>query len=75
LEEEEFRQHVLRQVVPAIEKHFQPQVWQAFWGHAVEGKTAAQVAEELGMTESAVYKAKLRVMAYVHRELADLMED
>jgi RNA polymerase sigma-70 factor, ECF subfamily len=48
--------------------------WQAFWRLTVEALPAAEVAEQLGMTVAAVYKAKYRVMRLVRRELDDLVD-
>jgi RNA polymerase sigma-70 factor (ECF subfamily) len=47
------------QVRPAVE----PATWQAFWGAAVEGSPAKEVASALGMSVAAVYMAKSRVLA------------
>jgi RNA polymerase sigma-70 factor (ECF subfamily) len=46
------------QVRPAVE----PATWQAFWGTAVEGRTAKEVAAGLGLSVAAVYMAKSRVL-------------
>jgi RNA polymerase sigma-70 factor (ECF subfamily) len=51
---------------------FQPSTWQAFWEHVVEDRPAPEVAARLGVTVNAVFKAKARVLARLHRELADL---
>jgi RNA polymerase sigma-70 factor (ECF subfamily) len=75
LEEKEFRAHLLRHIVPTLKDHFQESTWKAFWGHVVEGRPVAEVAAELGLSVAAVYKAKLRVTAYLNRELADLVAD
>ncbi len=48
--------------------------WQAFWRLTVEGLPAAEIAEQLGMSVAAVYKAKYRVMRLVRRELEDLVD-
>lgn len=48
--------------------------WQAFWLVTIEGKPVADVADQLEMTPSAVYKAKYRVMRLVRSELDDLIE-
>jgi RNA polymerase sigma-70 factor (ECF subfamily) len=73
LEEVEFRQHLLRQIIPMLQDHFQPTTWRAFWGHVVEEKPAQQVAAALGLSVAAVYKAKVRVLTWLHQELADLV--
>ena len=48
--------------------------WQAFWKLTVEDVPAAEIAEQLGMSVPAVYKAKYRVMRLVRKELDDLIE-
>jgi RNA polymerase sigma-70 factor, ECF subfamily len=46
--------------------------WQAFYQLAVGGRAAREVAEELGLTPAAVYKAKYRVVRQVRQVLGDL---
>ena len=48
--------------------------WQAFWLTAVEGRTATAVAEQLQMTEGAVYVARCRVLARLRELIAKLDE-
>jgi RNA polymerase sigma-70 factor (ECF subfamily) len=47
------------QVRPAVE----PATWSAFWGTAVEGRAAKEVAAALGLSAAAVYMARSRVLA------------
>jgi RNA polymerase sigma-70 factor (ECF subfamily) len=47
------------QVRPTVD----PSTWQAFWGTAVEGRPAKDVAATLGLSVAAVYMAKSRVLA------------
>jgi len=55
-----------------IRAEFEDRTWRAFWRTAVDGRKAAEVAEELGMTLRAVYQAKYRVLRRIRQELADL---
>lgn len=73
VEETDLRQHLLGQVLPEIRGEFQPSTWSAFWEHVVRGRLASEVARDLGLSEAAVYKAKMRVTARLHREFADLL--
>jgi len=52
---------------------FQEKTWRAFVLHGIEGKRAADVAKELGMSETAVYVAKCRVLSRLRLELGDLL--
>jgi len=51
---------------------FQEPTWQAFWKTAVEHRSPAEVAEELGMSVATVYQAKSRVLRRLRQELAGL---
>jgi RNA polymerase sigma factor (sigma-70 family) len=75
LDEKEFREHLIRHIVPTLKGHFHDTTWRAFWGHVVEGRPVAEVAAEVGVSVASVYKAKLRVSALLNKELGDLMGD
>ncbi len=48
---------------------FKESTWKAFWGVAVEGKSASDVAKELEISTGAVYIAKSRVTARLREEI------
>lgn len=58
-----------------VRAEFETRTWQAFWLTAVESRSAADVAQELGMSLGAVYVAKSRVLARIRQEAAGLAED
>lgn len=55
-----------------VQAEFEDRTWRAFWRVVVDGQPPAAVADELGMTAAAVYKAKSRVLNRVRRELHGL---
>jgi RNA polymerase sigma-70 factor (ECF subfamily) len=61
--EREYRQQVFTWAAEQVRGQCSPTAWQAFWQTAVDGASAATVAEQLGLTVAAVYLAKSRVMA------------
>jgi RNA polymerase sigma-70 factor (ECF subfamily) len=65
---------VLKRALESIEGEFHEQTWQAFWSAVVEGRDAAQVADELGMKPGAVRVCKSRVLSRLRRELGDLQQ-
>ncbi|WP_459555418.1 RNA polymerase sigma factor [Lacunimicrobium album] len=73
--EEEFRRHLISQIATVIKADYTPDVWQAFWQHAVEGKPASAVAKTLGINLWAVYTAKAKIIARLNEEFADLVSD
>lgn len=57
-----------------IRDEFHPSTWQAFWGVVVDGKTPADVGEELSMKPGAVRVAKSRVLKRLRQRLGDVWE-
>jgi RNA polymerase sigma-70 factor (ECF subfamily) len=60
--------------VEIVRAGVEERTWRAFWLATVEGRAAADVAQELGMTAQAVYDAKYRVRRRIRQELGDLIE-
>jgi RNA polymerase sigma-70 factor (ECF subfamily) len=58
-----------------IRGEFEPRTWEAFWQTTVEGRLAADVAAELGMTPGAVRVAKSRVLHRLRTDLGDLPDE
>jgi RNA polymerase sigma-70 factor (ECF subfamily) len=52
--EAEYRHHVVRQALKLMKAEFQSTTWKACWKSVAEGKSAEEVAAELGMTPGAV---------------------
>jgi RNA polymerase sigma-70 factor (ECF subfamily) len=57
-----------------IQTDFEEPTWRAFWSTTVDGRTASDVAAELGLSLAAVYKAKSRVLQRLRQELAGLVD-
>lgn len=60
---------LVHRAVGLIRQDFQPNTWQAFWRIVVEGHSATDVAEQLGMAPAAVRQAKYRVLCRLQDEL------
>lgn len=73
LEEQEYRGHVISRALEIMRRDFAPTTWKACWEHVVSGRTAMEVAAELGITEGAVYVAKCRVLRRLREELNGLL--
>jgi RNA polymerase sigma-70 factor (ECF subfamily) len=63
---------VTRRVLDLVRSEFEEKSWLAFQRTAVDGKLAADVALELGMTVAAVYKAKSRIFRRLRQQLGEL---
>jgi RNA polymerase sigma-70 factor (ECF subfamily) len=73
--EQELQQQLFRVAAAEVQGSFAPNTWQAFWKTAVEGKSGADVAAELGMSPGAVYVARSRVLARLTEEIQRLQEE
>jgi RNA polymerase sigma-70 factor (ECF subfamily) len=65
---------VFQKLLALVQPDFAPVTWQAFNRFALDGRSAARVAKELGMSESAVVQAKSRVLKRLREEAGDLMD-
>jgi RNA polymerase sigma-70 factor (ECF subfamily) len=72
--EAEYQQYLVGRAVELMQTDFQPSTWKACWAVVVEGKPAAQVAADLGLTVEAVYAARSRVLRRLRQELSGLLE-
>jgi RNA polymerase sigma-70 factor (ECF subfamily) len=70
--EDTAERELLRRVLSLIRNEFEPRTWQAFWLTTVDGRDAAHVADELGISSGAVRVAKSRVLRRLREELGEL---
>jgi RNA polymerase sigma-70 factor, ECF subfamily len=63
-----------RRAIELVRAGVEERTWQAFWRVAVDGQSAAVVAEELGMSISAVYDAGYRIRRRIRTELDGLID-
>jgi RNA polymerase sigma-70 factor (ECF subfamily) len=65
---------VARRLLKLIEPEFSPVTWAAFRGQVLDGRPAAEVAAELGMTSNAARIAKYRVLDRLREEGRGLID-
>jgi len=73
-EEESDLTLAVRRSLEFIRDDVEPQTWQAAWKVLVEEESPADVAQELGMSVNAVYKARARIVRRVREQLCDLLD-
>ena len=66
------RSAVIRRVLESVRNEFEASTWNAFWLSAVDGKTAAEVSSEVGISVASVYQSKSRVLRRLRQRLAEL---
>ena len=68
------RTEVARRALELIRDEFEPATWHAFWAVQVEDRPVAAVAESLGLSPNAVYKARARVLRRLRDEFGELID-
>jgi RNA polymerase sigma factor (sigma-70 family) len=71
--EAEEGQILARRALQLMQAEFEPTTWKACWAMVAEGKSATEVAAELGISENAVYISKSRVLRRLRREMAGML--
>lgn len=71
--EAEYEQHLMRYALEIMQSDFEETTWRACYELTVSGRRAADIAQELGMTEGAVYIAKSRVLKRLRRILKEML--
>lgn len=67
--EVEYQRRLAALAMQRVKSEFQESTWQAFWLTAVEGKSAADVSSQIGLSTGAIYVAKSRVLARLKDEV------
>jgi RNA polymerase sigma-70 factor (ECF subfamily) len=70
----EHDKHICDALLSAVRPDFNQSTWSAFQQCAVEGRRAADVARDLGLTVNSVIKAKARVLTRLRQEAGRLLE-
>ena len=74
IENEEDRQRLLARALELMQTDFAANTWKSFCECVVNGRPAAEVAEELGITVGAVWVNVSRVRARLRAEFAGLLD-
>lgn len=71
----EYQRQISSRAMERVQKEFHDSTWKAFWGTAVEGRSASEVGEELSMSTGAVYVAKSRIISRLREEVRKLQDE
>ncbi len=73
-EELAYQRDLIRRGLDAIRDNFDEQKWKAFELVVIDGKTAADAAAELGVSESTVYRARDEVVKRLKEEVGEFLK-
>jgi RNA polymerase sigma-70 factor (ECF subfamily) len=68
-------QELLREAAARVRLRVEPRTWDAFYLLAVEGRSGAEAAKQLGMKVATVFVARSKVQRMLREELARLDQD
>ncbi len=68
------RDILIYRVLEELESYYKKESWQAFWQVKFSGRSVAEVAKELNMTEGAVTRAIHRIKKRLKEKLGKLDE-
>lgn len=72
--DKEHDKHVFDKLLAAVKPDFAAQTWRAFVKFALDGQPAAEVADELKISENAVLLAKSRILKRLREEAKGLLD-
>jgi RNA polymerase sigma factor (sigma-70 family) len=70
--DEEFTRDLLEEAMARVRLRVQPHTWQAFHLLAIEGRSGAEAAEQLGMKVATVFVARSKVQKMIQEEVRKL---
>jgi len=71
----EYRREVFRWAARHVRKEFHQDTWDAFWLTAIEGRSVAVAAEELGKNPGAIYAARSRVIRRIQEKVTEYEQE
>ncbi len=71
----EYQNQLLLSASQQIRNEFREPTWEAFWRTCVDGRAAAEVAAELGMTIGNVYVARSRIIARLRDRVTEMRSE
>lgn len=74
LDDVDFQRWLWLSALDVARAEFGDKTWRAFWEHVVQGRSAAEVAAELGIKDGSVYVAKTRVTRLLRQRFGDLLD-
>lgn len=74
INDEDDRRFLARRALELMKSEFRDEIWRACWESVVEGKSASEISQSLGISKNSVYLAKSRVLSHLREELAGLLE-
>ena len=73
--QEQYERELIVWAAKLVSSGFRETSWKAFWATQVEGRSVAEVAEELGITPGSIYMSRSRILARIRAKVAEILDD
>ena len=70
-----YEQELILWAAELVRGEFRDTSWKAFWGTQVEGRSVADVSQELHVSPGSIYMSRSRIFAMIRAHIAEVMED
>ncbi len=74
IEQEEYRQYIIRRVFHLLIQEFPPTTQAAFRRYVIEGEPASEVARDLGISVNSLYLIRSRIVKKLQAELVEMLD-
>ena len=72
--ERDFREQLVVRAFEIMQSEYRPTTWRACWESVVSGRSATEIAAELGITPAAVHSAKSRILRRLRQDLKGILD-
>lgn len=70
-----YDQELILWAAELVRGEFRDTSWKAFWATQVEGRSVAEVSQELGVTPGSIYMSRSRIFARIRAHITEVMEE
>ena len=70
-----YEQELILWAAELVRGEFRESSWRAFWATQIDGRSVADVAEELGVTTGSIYMSRSRILARFRSHIEDVLDD
>jgi len=71
----QYEQELILWAAELVRAEFRENSWRAFWETHVEGRSVAEVSQELGVTAGSIYMSRSRIFARIRNRIEEVLVD
>ena len=71
----QYQEELILWATELVRREFREKSWRAFWETEIEGRSVADVSQELGVSTGSVYMSRSRVFARIRNRIEEVLVD